>query len=1579
MWAQAALLGRHLARNCFYLQFLYSDLYYIGLIFQSQEFDGVFHKNTRKLDFENKKKQKKLDKLKLKRAKAKIKLRTKESKFDFHSDEDEFGFRRLFDDDSPRSSFDFLNYLSSLAIQHCKLDRILTVKHIELTVAYLHAMYNSISLSHMMSISLLFFHNFYDGSVCQLIHEYFTHLFLEPSADLEEQAGFNIQSVKAMFALWREIKDSEFVTRMTKMFALCVSAGMCKLADIPFGKETFERFYKKSGVDKITKLDMVEQMLETSIFIYEKMSFFVTTGDFRTLFYSDNSSSEFEYEYTNLVSTLNLLQTGNLARKDFDEHSYEDRVDKLIDTTKQLIRLSRGVEKKVFSDKLLRLEQVKVSILEYQKAMTLRERPFSFLLFGDSGGGKSTMLPLIINALLIANGIEPKEELTVTLQANDPFQSEYRTKHNVVILDDIANATPQHSDVNPNNVIINFNNNIPACALSPIAELKGKIMIAPKFFIGTTNRKDMFASIYSTEPISIVRRFDFTITVTVKEEYAKHGRLNTALVDGFDLDAWEFRVEVPYATSRAASQIKGIAYEVVKDGDILLDKCSYGHLIGFLARSSRKHFEEQKKLIGKSSQAYGTQLCAHFSYPNICPSCLSNQAGPVVNLGQIVKFFNQIPSYCQDSVFGFGRRISSFRLGRLIVSSNCFKNIISFVVFITFFYTTAVYSAVGYFMPIHSWTQFFLLYCANLLVVFYFFTCCVVRAVESKLSTFPIQYFKQKFEIDRSKMIKFSQIVLVISALFALKKFYKMFRLYQTSSQGSEFKIPEAGEDEKVNIWNRVAPTSTLVSDELHNMTFDQAASLVKKNIAHATFSSAERLKGCACDIFPLKSGVWIAPWHVMKRGYSHVHVARVSPDLIGPNFESKLGESSFVRIGCTDLCLVYLPVGGSTRDLTKLFPLTLNNKSVAANLMYKDSLGNITESKFNAVPFIFLKDDVKYDALRYNCGFETFSGLCMAPLMCMGKLPYIAGFHLAGRTGHGDGVAQRLTVRELEEALVSLESKPMVMKMASETNMDFSVPELRIKHLEDVHPKSPVNFMPPSTTLTILGGHTGERRKFTSEVVPTLISDQVSEQMGIPKQHGPPMNIGNYRPWRENLVKLGNPKKLNPDILEKAFVDLRAKIFNYLEKNPQDKRKIHPINNITNLSGADGVYGIDAIQKSTSSGWPWNRPKSTFLHFVDPEGTGATYPVDCDPEFWEEVEEKAKTLAAGKRVNLIWRANLKDEPTSLGKEKVRVFAGSPFVGLVLFRRYFLTTCKYIMEHSVLFECAVGVNAYGPEWTELSRVMMKFGKDRVVAGDYKDYDSSMPCEITLAAMKLLIEICEWAGYNEEQLAIMAGLATEVCLPIYEYNGTFLQICGSNPSGHSLTVFLNNIVNSLYLRYAYYDIYSSRNSLKPFHEVVSVMCYGDDNKMSVAKGFDEYNHTAIAKSLAQCGIVYTMADKEAESVPFIDSDDCTFLKRSSVWSEKYKNFLAPLELKSIAKTLHCVLKSKFLNIEEQTVECVTNCMMEFWYHGEEVYNERRLQLLKICDEAGLLPYFENETIATFAQVEEKYCKQWDIQL
>jgi hypothetical protein len=144
-------------------------------------------------------------------------------------------------------------------------------------------------------------------------------------------------------------------------------------------------------------------------------------------------------------------------------------------------------------------------------------------------------------------------------------------------------------------------------------------------------------------------------------------------------------------------------------------------------------------------------------------------------------------------------------------------------------------------------------------------------------------------------------------------------------------------------------------------------------------------------------------------------------------------------------------------------------------------------------------------------------------------------------------------------------------------------------------------------------------------------------------------------------------------------------------------------------------------------------------------------------------------------------------------------------------------------------------------------------------------------------------------------------------------------------------------------------------------------------MSVHKECNWFNHTSIAKTFADIGIVYTMADKEAESVPFIHIDDASFLKRTWRYDDDMKCRLGPLDHDSIEKMLMVWVKSKAVTEEYQGVSVLCTALQEYFFYGKQVFEEKRPMLVGLISKLGWDDYVNKDTFPTYDDLVIRYMK------
>jgi len=144
-------------------------------------------------------------------------------------------------------------------------------------------------------------------------------------------------------------------------------------------------------------------------------------------------------------------------------------------------------------------------------------------------------------------------------------------------------------------------------------------------------------------------------------------------------------------------------------------------------------------------------------------------------------------------------------------------------------------------------------------------------------------------------------------------------------------------------------------------------------------------------------------------------------------------------------------------------------------------------------------------------------------------------------------------------------------------------------------------------------------------------------------------------------------------------------------------------------------------------------------------------------------------------------------------------------------------------------------------------------------------------------------------------------------------------------------------------------------------------------MSVKKHCKWYTHTACQKEFEKLDIGYTMADKDAESRPYIPIEEISFLKRNFVKHKELDIIVGPIEKESILKKFYWIKKDTEspLSFTEQFGAYTDGSLREMYLYGEYEYNNfiRRLQNIvalnpELKGVINFIPYAEMTQILKF---------------
>jgi hypothetical protein len=813
-------------------------------------------------------------------------------------------------------------------------------------------------------------------------------------------------------------------------------------------------------------------------------------------------------------------------------------------------------------------------------------------------------------------------------------------------------------------------------------------------------------------------------------------------------------------------------------------------------------------------------------------------------------------------------------------------------------------------------------------------------------------------QLDQGKKLFFF-CTAVLSLYFMYQQVMKMSTI-KMEDQGNQFSVHMEVENPWLGI--EAAPVPLPMKED---MIPERLANVIRKNQVQVTLGE-ERANG----LF-IKSNLMIVPKHLVPTS-ANFNFASVysSTNNHGSNITKSLNKEDVYMLPDCDLALLWVSAGGPRRDLTSSFPKSRLSATTTTQSIYNDG-DEIIENNHRISSYRQIDTGrAKFRGALIRYPSSTFAGQCGTTHISQCSASSILGFHAAGINGSPEGALTSTTYSDVMEGIKTLESRSHVLPPLGPGVMMTQAYGIDFTPSSHIAANSPLRYQ-EKAQVTCYGTLPNAAVRPKSSVVTSPISKVVEDVTGVPNEHGPPANcrprenggIPSWEPYQKYITGVGSAYQEFPsDVMQWAIEDYLTG-FDDMFKTPfgQDLlSQVRVLDDVETTSGVNGMKFVDSMKPNTSMGYPVNKKKEEYMSELGEEHPSCSLPRIMDDETLR-LAQRARTLwLSGQRSNEIFKTCTKDEPTKLTKAKVRCFQAAPVSLQMNIRKYFLTMCHLLSMSSKTSECAVGINAQGRGWHEINEHMIRFGSDRVVAGDFKAYDQHMSAGMVMASYKVFQHIGKAAGYSDEDLKIMQGCATEVAYPLMSLNGELIQLFGSNPSGQNLTVYTNSIVNSLYHRCVFRILYPNYEG--KFSDASSLMSYGDDVKMSVNPAFPLFNHTKIQEVFNSFGIEYTMAEKEADSVPYIRHEDADFLKRKSRWEPSYSYmtedgtrqnglWLAMLDESSIYKSLHSNLASKTQSSEEVARQCLAGALREWFFYGEEHFNRKFNQMKDVVSRMG----------------------------
>lgn len=739
--------------------------------------------------------------------------------------------------------------------------------------------------------------------------------------------------------------------------------------------------------------------------------------------------------------------------------------------------------------------------------------------------------------------------------------------------------------------------------------------------------------------------------------------------------------------------------------------------------------------------------------------------------------------------------------------------------------------------------------------------------------------------------------------------------------------------------------------------------SLTRRNLFWAEYVRSDGTR-TRCNIFFPRKGVALFPQHVWyadaimrdddDKPCTPTDTLTVTVHRHGSPggvFTFVVDDTSCVKPPDMDLTCAFVPNCPDLRDMTKWFPETDPSGRVLSDIIVCQTKQNEGDpNTFDAERVEVTLGPVGHSGMSFQGGTYKTSlakvGSCMGCIVSITKKPVLIGFHMGGTLKSGLGIMQSLSLIDYKRLVAQLEEFPDVVLSAQSVELPRLQYNKNILMKDTVHPNCMAASMNSSHCVEVYGS-TQLRTVQKSTVCDSILSPYIFEICGVENKWGEPKLQPNWKGFNATLEHIANPPLMfAPKLLKRACEDwikpLRLEMI-------RSSERYKPLSFEESVMGVAGKRFIDPLPMSTGMGFPvFGKKQKWFTDIVENGVLVNRIPHDCVKT---EYERMLESWTNGERAYPVCSATLKDEPTKLDSEKVRVFQAAPVALSLHIRKYFLPIARFLSQHPTVSECAVGMNSFSPEWeTIVNHAFTHDAEDGVLAWDYSKYDVRMSSQVVTAVLGLYIQLAELAGYQERDLFIMRMMISDIVHPLLDYNGVLLMAFNMNTSGNNITVNINSTAGSLYVRMGLFDAIPE---VEDFRGTMACMTYGDDFIGSIKKDYhDRFNFEVYQKFLARHLMKITLPDKGSSSSAFMSIEDVDFLKRKSNFIPEIGRSIGKLDENSIFKSLHSNLKSKSATPVEVATSCVEGALHEWFAFGKDHYEMRREQMRRVCERANI---------------------------
>lgn len=1411
----------------------------------------------------------------------------------------------------------------------------------------------------------------------------------EDDAEPVEQSseGFDnpFTSFRSVFTTADKFKESIGARKLHNLFMYLIANSMLDKIGITMDRMSFSEASKRYYAEQYKLgFGFVYSILDGVSFVLEKVYTAYVTRDLGALWHTEAIYEKFADTYEQIkVDALGLC---NPDAFDLNYHEFISRVDECLADGRRIVQFVAKRDKPRVQSLLYELEKIRSTELIQRAAARGRRMPFGVLLHGPSGVLKTTLEDILGTHYGRVRELPLGHDYRYTIVPTAEFMSGFTSKMWWMKIDDAAAIKPGViGDLDPSiRDMLQLFNNAGWCPPQAELELKGKTPCYAEFASLTTNTKTLNANYYFNNDIAIRRRCIFHIDVQVKPEYRIPGasRADTSKIpatpEGAYPNIWELEVQEVYERKEHGESHADLR-TIAKFDDIY-------DFLRFYTERIKRHAYEQDMQRETAAIIKNAVTCDRCYIPKIACQCpeIEEQSLELVEVGAFTAIFIATMLMNMYLQRGFYHRLGNVAAERMLCLATELNAKADVAILNAQHGAVASAAAVrreivGGIPEMVSVGRQALSDALSDATAAPESVRAVLDAVHTASDRVSSGVYKtgeclkkQLLEtLQRAREFHFGPIKQITACIAAGAGMYLLYKHMadQSKPQGatkpeSYGQPPPTTDDGEENVWHdssyKVATLDRGCPPPMSQ--WDAITTRVQSNTGHVIARNTRdgAIFATRGNVLCIGGQVYVGNAHVLIRDLEEVELTiRFDTNIgMGENVTIVLRRSDFYIDERLDLAYFVVGALPPRKRITQYMPDKKADFGICDGVILhtrEDGTREQTQAKAGRCNMRWTSNQWRdIPVWEVKPSIPTVTGDCGSPyIMKTQRGPLLAGIHFAGSTSRS--YCMMMCKEDCDKAVNALDH--VIVEQGTVVLTDREGMEIE---LEPLHNKSTVRYI-SSGQGRAFGSLPGFRPKHVSKVTKTFIHDDVL-QTGRPDNFGPPAMRG-YGPWRHAIV----PIVTQPLLASKSEFDSYADAYldDILDDLADDwKKEFVILDDRTVVNGHPGCKFVDRLNPHTSMGFPWRKKKIHFLSEVVPPTAPLDVELTFDSEFMIRVGRIREAHLRGEMAHPIFTAHLKDEPRKwkrIATKETRQMSGCPADFLFHTRQYLLMFVRIFQKNSQLFEGAPGINHRSASWDELFHYLTAFGPNQMVAGDFKNYDKGMQATVLMATFRVIYKFALACGWDQIQARVLLCIGYDLAFVYMDFNGDLVQFFGSNSSGHCVTVIVNCIANSLYMRHAYAQ---QGLDVRTFKRNVHLMTYGDDNIMGISPDVsDRFNHTTIQRSLEEIGVVYTMADKSEESIPLISIWTTTFLKRGWRYDDELGYIVAPIEEDSISKMLTRCIPSDVLCPEAHACDVINNALYEYSLYGRSRFERERSSLLNIVEKRQIWDYFPTE-VPTF---------------